>query len=68
MRGRPCQSRYVHLWKEKAKEGEQHFYSDQLDTSKVPRKSTRYVKPSFIYLSVDIAPENVLQSTVLKRW
>lgn len=29
-------------------------------------KSIRCVKPSFIYLKMDIASENILQSTVLK--
>lgn len=51
--------------KKQAKKGELHFHSDLLDINKVP---IRYVKPSFIYLRMDIAPANTLQSIVLKTW
>lgn len=58
----------VHFWKEKVKEGKPYFYSDRPDTNKLPRKSIRYDKPSFIYQRMDIAPENTSQSTALKSW
>lgn len=47
------------------KEREQHFFSNKQDTNKI---STKYLHQPYVKLFMDIAPENILQSTILRIW